>query len=231
MKVLTRQVPPLPDEDYESGAVWDKVEALKMIDRMMCSIYVRATRECEKYLERTQKELQGIACIPFEPNPKERDQICRSRSFGEECTTLEPIAAALAKHVEEAVALLRKQKCLAGAVSVFVLTNHFKPEAPQYTIYDERPLTVPTSNLSELTKVALGILKKHFRPGYGYKKAGVVLTVYHGGWLSSRIFLPRNRRRLMNGGSGCSRPWMIWLKNSGRRLSRRLPRNFLRQQT
>lgn len=142
-------------------------------------------------LERTQKELQGIPCIPFEPNPKERDQICRSRSFGEECTTLEPIAAALAKHVEEAVALLRKQKCLAGAVSVFVLTNHFRLEAQQYTIYDERPLTVPTSNRSELTKVALAILKKHFRPGYGYKKAGVVLTIYHGGMaIQQDLFAP-----------------------------------------
>lgn len=142
-------------------------------------------------LERTQKELQGIPCISFEPNSKERDQICRSRSFGEECTTLEPIAAALAKHVEEAVSLLRKQKSLVGAVSVFVLTNHFKPEAPQYTIYDERPLTVPTSNLSELTKVALGILKKHFRPGFGYKKAGVVLTVYHGGTaIQQDLFAP-----------------------------------------
>lgn len=123
-------------------------------------------------LERTQKELQGIACIPFEPNPKERNQICRSRSFGEECTTIEPIAAALAKHVEEVVALLRKQKSLAGAVSVFVLTNQFKPEAPQYTIYDECPLTVPTSNLAEITKTALAILKTYFRHGFGYKKSG-----------------------------------------------------------
>lgn len=48
---------PLPDEDYESGAVWDKVEVLKMIDRMMCSIYIRATRECEKYFLQYKKSL------------------------------------------------------------------------------------------------------------------------------------------------------------------------------
>lgn len=40
---------PLTDDALEGGLVRDKIDALKMIDRAMCAIYVRANRECEKY--------------------------------------------------------------------------------------------------------------------------------------------------------------------------------------
>lgn len=146
-------------------------------------------------LERTRQELMEVPCITFEPDPKERSQICRSRSFGTECTAIEPIEAALAQHVEDAAAILRKHKHLASAVSVFVLTNHFKPEAPQYTLFDEMRLTVPTSNVAALTQAALTLLKRRWRPGFAYKKAGIVLTVHQGGTIVQQdLFSPDSMR-------------------------------------
>ena len=64
---------------------------------------------------------------------------------------------------------------MAGAVQVFVRTNIFKPEVPQY----QRSMTVPlpeaTADTRILTIWALRILRRIYRPGYAYHKAGVML--------------------------------------------------------
>lgn len=139
--------------------------------------------------ERTQQELRGIDCIPFEPKAKPREQLCRSRSFAEECTGREAIEAVLAQHAAGAVKSLRSEKSVAADVTVFVLTNHFKPDQPQHTIYETVTLVTPTDDLGSLTREVLRLFRRGFKKGesraaeigaaqgFAYKKAGVVFRL------------------------------------------------------
>ncbi len=67
------------------------------------------------------------------------------------------------------------QDSLAGAIQVYIRTNVFKPEAPQY----QRAMTVPLPEASADTRVLVGwairALRRIYRPGYGYHKAGITL--------------------------------------------------------
>ena len=118
-----------------------------------------------------------------------REQLCRSRSFAEECTERAPIEAVLAQHTADAVKALRSEKCVAADVTVFVLTNHFKADLPQHTIYETVTLITPTDDLGTLTREVLRLFRRGFKAaqnraaevgvtdGFAYKKAGVVFRL------------------------------------------------------
>ncbi|MFM8760785.1 MAG: DUF4113 domain-containing protein, partial [Polynucleobacter victoriensis] len=54
-------------------------------------------------------------------------------------------------------------------------TNPFKPEEPQYNNAVTVKLLKPTNNSFRLSEAALYGLKRIYKPGYAYKKAGVML--------------------------------------------------------
>lgn len=165
--------------------------------------------------ERTRQELRGIDCIAFEPKAKPREQICRSRSFAQECTQREAIEAVLAQHAADAVRALRSENCVAADVMVFVLTNHFKLDRPQHTIYETETLVTPTDDLGMLTREVLRLFRRGFKAGmtratqigvpqgFSYKKAGVVFRLekrFAGVQQDLFAFSPENderRERLM----------------------------------
>ena len=70
---------------------------------------------------------------------------------------------------------LRGQQGLAAAIMVFLQTNPFKPEEPQYHPSMTAPLTAPTSDTRILVQCAQRVTKRLYRRGYAYKKAGVML--------------------------------------------------------
>lgn len=58
---------------------------------------------------------------------------------------------------------------------VFLLTNMHKEEAPQYFTNHIAQLPFATDSTLEILQSSVHTLKKIYREGYGYKKAGVVL--------------------------------------------------------
>ena len=126
-------------------------------------------------LERTVCELRGISCLDMEMVVPDRQQIMCSRSFGQLITTRQGLEEAVASYIARAAEKLRKQESLAGAVQVFVRTNVFKPEVPQYQQSMTVPLPEATADTRVLTIWALRILRRIYRPGYAYHKAGVML--------------------------------------------------------
>src|ERR1700730_2525706 len=79
-------------------------------------------------------------------------------------------------YMARAAEKLREQESLASRISVFVRTNGFDEDAPQYTNEFTIDLLYPTGFTPELIKQALAGLHAIFRPGYRYKKAGVSLS-------------------------------------------------------
>jgi DNA polymerase V len=80
-------------------------------------------------------------------------------------------------YVARAAEKLRRQASVAAVVHVFVHTNRFKDDEPQYNAGRLVPLPEPSDDTLVLTHYALLGLKAIFRPGYRYKKAGIMLTL------------------------------------------------------
>lgn len=126
-------------------------------------------------LERTVAELQGISCLTLEDVAPPKKQIVSSKSFGRMVQTEDELGEALASYVTRAAEKLRIQHSVAGALQVFVMTNVFRPEDPQYSNGIVLPLPHPTNSTLDLVAAALAGLHRIFRPGYDYKKCGVML--------------------------------------------------------
>lgn len=126
--------------------------------------------------ERTWKELRGISCIDMESAPLAKKQICTSRSFGKMLTDIDTMAEAIATHASTCAKKLREQKSHAVSLMVFIHTNNFREDLPQYWKNTVIHLPVPTNDTQEIVHYALTGLKTIFRDGYQYKKAGVIIT-------------------------------------------------------
>ena len=64
---------------------------------------------------------------------------------------------------------------MAQTVCVFIDTNHFREDLPQYWNFQEQRLITPTSSSITIIQTANEVLKKIYRQGYRYKKAGVIV--------------------------------------------------------
>ena len=70
---------------------------------------------------------------------------------------------------------LRMQNTVASIVGVFLNTNAFREDLPQYWNFLEQRLITPTSSSITIIQTANEVLKKIYREGYQYKKAGVIV--------------------------------------------------------
>jgi DNA polymerase V len=126
-------------------------------------------------LERTVAELQGISCLALEEVAPPKKQIVSSKSFGQMVTSLEELGEALTTYVSRAAEKLRVQDSVCAALQVFVMTNRFRPDDPQYSNGVVIPLPNPSNDTMRLAAAALYGLKRIYRPGFWYKKCGVML--------------------------------------------------------
>ena len=123
---------------------------------------------------RTWMELNGHPCIDT-AEIKQRQNICTSRSFGDMVCDLENLSESIAEFAASCANKLRAQKSIAGEVSVFIASNPFREDLPQYSNFGTYPLFVPTADTLEITKAAHHILEQLYRPGIHYKRSGVIL--------------------------------------------------------
>ena len=125
-------------------------------------------------IERTWRELNGEDCVPNEEMAKKKS-ICTSRSFPGMISDLETISTHVSNYAARCAEKLRSQGTAASIVSVFLNTNYFREDLPQYWNFQEKRLVVPTDSTIEIVKAANDILKQIYREGYRYKKAGVIV--------------------------------------------------------
>ena len=126
-------------------------------------------------LERTVKELKGIPCIELEYAGTPRQQIMVSRSFGMPVTTLDELEESVAYFTTLASEKLRQDGSVASSLCVHVMTNPFSESEPQYHNSRVVPLGQPSDDTNKLIKASLQGLRQMYRPGYRYKKTGVLL--------------------------------------------------------
>ena len=135
----------------------------------------RIKKEFNVVLARTVAELNGESCLALEEVAPPKQQIVSSRSFGQPVFLLEDLNEAVVSYASRAAEKLRKQNHVAGAIQVFVQTNPFKPDEPQYNKGVTVKLAKQTNDTLLLASAALYGLKRIYKPVYAYKKAGVML--------------------------------------------------------
>lgn len=126
--------------------------------------------------EKTWLELNGHPCIDIDTQPEPQKQMCCSRSFGDSIDSFDDLKTAVAAFAASVGRRLRRHRQKALSVSVFVRTNTFRPDLPQYYNTAYRKLPEATSDTMSLTAEAVECLKIIYREGFKYKKAGIFIT-------------------------------------------------------
>lgn len=124
---------------------------------------------------RTLKELNEFPCLSLELQPEPKKAIMNSRSFGKSQRESGPISEAIATFAARCGEKLRKQKSSASLLNVFLYTNRFRDE-PQYNISRTIEIECATNDTTDLIGAALRIFKIIYKPGYNYKKCGVMVS-------------------------------------------------------
>ena len=121
-------------------------------------------------------ELRGKPSIEFETHIQDKQQICVSRSFSKEIYDFEALAEQVSLFTSMACEKLRKQKSACHYVLVFLLTNRHKESAPQHMEGRTIAFPVGTDSTLEINESVLKALRVMYKQGYGYKKAGAILS-------------------------------------------------------
>jgi DNA polymerase V len=148
---------------------------------------------------RTVYELRGIPCIPLEHHPADKKNICYARSFGKSTSDIEVLKEAISNYGAQCAQKLRKQKSCANLLSVFLETNRFKEEEPQYSYIKTVNLPAPTNNTPEIVHYAIGALKSIFKKAYNYKKTGIIVSGFSpDSEVQTALFDDKDREKLNN---------------------------------
>ncbi|RLA16512.1 MAG: DNA polymerase V subunit UmuC [Gammaproteobacteria bacterium] len=126
-------------------------------------------------IARTVMELNGIACLSLEEVTPDKQQIVCSRSFSRRLTQYHELAAALASFSSRAAEKLRKQRSIAGSISIFIRTNTHNENEPQYQRSIRMVLNQASSDSRKIISIAKKLLQEIFKAGYRYQQCGITL--------------------------------------------------------
>ncbi len=121
-------------------------------------------------------ELRGIPCIELEEVRPNKKGICVSRSFGKMIDDFQTLSESLSSHANRASQKLREQDSNCSQISVFIHTNRFRSDLPQYFASKDIQLALPTNDGGNIIKAALRGLELIYKNGYKYKKCGIFLN-------------------------------------------------------
>ena len=119
-------------------------------------------------------ELNGTPCIDTTEVVRNQS-ICTSRSFGQMVSDLPSIKASVATFASSCANKLRGQHAGAKSVTVFMYSNRFREDLPQYGNTASYSFVTPTADTLEITNAALALAEQIYRPGILYKKSGVII--------------------------------------------------------
>jgi DNA polymerase V len=125
---------------------------------------------------KTVMELRGITCINLETQETKRKSCCVSRSFGKKVESLEKLQESITTHCLNAAEKIRNDNQTTRSITIYIRTSPFDKNRKYYSNSITIDLPVATSNSLELVKTAIKGLKKIYKYGYFYQKAGIVLS-------------------------------------------------------
>ena len=140
---------------------------------------VNVRRRWSVVLERTVRELQGMACIGLDDQPSVKHEIACTRSFGAPVSERDDLREAVTEFASRAAEKLRRQTSRTARLLVYIRTSPFRAQDKQYSRSIVVPLRRPSDDSRAIVQAALSGLDMIFLPGYLYAKAGVMLLDLH----------------------------------------------------
>jgi DNA polymerase V len=123
---------------------------------------------------RLYKELKGIPCLELE-DVQPKKNIATTRSFDKTYEDKAYIQERVSTFAVTCAEKLRKQSSNCNALMVFIHTNGFRKDLPQYSRNVVVKLPFPTNSSIDIAKYASIGLDKIYKKDYQYKKAGVIV--------------------------------------------------------
>ena len=124
---------------------------------------------------RLKHDLEGVPTLQME-DVKDKKSIATTRTFDGNYTDFALIKERVASFAVSCGEKLRRQQSCCNAVMVFIHTNGFREDQPQYSKNIVIKLPFATNSSIELVHFAVMGLERIFKAGYGYKKAGVIVS-------------------------------------------------------
>ena len=122
---------------------------------------------------RTAWELRGISCLSLQ-DIQPNQTIAYTRSFRDPLLSLTQLKGIIASFAAQAAQKLREQQLQAHAIYTFIGTQRFHPEAYYFNAATSM-LEMPTTYTPDFINAAHKALERIYKPGYRYKRAGVML--------------------------------------------------------
>lgn len=126
--------------------------------------------------EKTWRELNGEPCIDKATKDRGAKSVMASRSFERDIFTFAELRQAVCVFAGITAGKLRRQGAYAAEIGVFLATNKFHTDSPQYNASRTLPLPEATNFTPDIAQAATTLLKAIYRRGYGYKRAGVYIS-------------------------------------------------------
>jgi DNA polymerase V len=124
---------------------------------------------------RTVLELRGVPCLTLEEVTPAKKAIASTRSFSKRVHRLDELTEAVASYASRVGEKLRRQRSVAGLLQVFIHTSPFDRRC-YYSNSATIILPEPTAHTPALVSAASIALRRIFRDGYAYVKAGVIVS-------------------------------------------------------
>lgn len=128
--------------------------------------------------QKIQAELNGIQCFEIEQVHEVKKNISSTRSFARAISELSDLEHLVAQFASISAKKMRMQNSICNSVYVYIRTNKFETKEKYFSSNIEI-LDESTADTAKLISAAKAGLKKIFKQGYKYKKAGVVLLNLH----------------------------------------------------
>jgi hypothetical protein len=125
--------------------------------------------------QRVVLELRGLSCLALEELTPPKKAICCAKGFGSPLATLDELGEPLSAYLSRVAEKLRAQRQLAGFLQVFLETNPHGG-GPQYCPATGCALPMPSNDSGHLAGIAAGLLRRIHRPGFSFRKVGVLAS-------------------------------------------------------
>ncbi|MBN8788783.1 MAG: Y-family DNA polymerase [Terrimonas sp.] len=145
------------------------------------------------------KELRGESCIDMQEQLDTKKMIATTRMFGSPVNDILSIKEAIATYASLAAQKLRRQRCSARTISIFIVPKE-EDHAVDFhhgpIISTRTTLPTATSVTNELIKPAVQLVEKIYEEGRFYKKAGVMLSgLEDDKCIQGNLFVPESKNK------------------------------------
>lgn len=145
---------------------------------------------------RLKQDLLGVPTLDIE-DAQIKKSIATTRSFATNYTEFDELAERIATFTSLCAEKLRNQNSCCNSLMVFIRTNQHRDNLAQYNRNIVVKLPYSTNSSIELTKFAIQALKRIYKDGYAYKKAGVVVQdLAQADSLQQSLFENRDERHI-----------------------------------